>query len=93
MRILTFAALTLLASGACSRADSTADSTSAASATAADDPATKAAVVANAISANPASADSILTANGYTRDSFDKQLMDIAADSAMSARYAAAKTK
>ena len=92
MKIKTLAGIALLIA-ACAKGDSTADSTAAAAATANDDPAAKAAMVANAISANPAGADSILTANGYTRDSFDKQLMDIAADSAMSARYAAAKSK
>jgi hypothetical protein len=88
MRITTLAGIALFAVGACAKGDGTADSTSIA---ASDDPAVKAANVANAIAANQAGADSILTANGYTRESFDKQLLDIAADSAMSARYAAAK--
>ena len=93
MRITTLAGIAFLAVGACAKGDGTADSTSIASGTASDDPAVKAANVANAIAANQAGADSILTANGYTRESFDKQLLDIAADSAMSARYAAAKTR
>ncbi|HET9425385.1 MAG TPA: hypothetical protein VFO55_08445 [Gemmatimonadaceae bacterium] len=93
MRVLILGAVALLATGACAKGDTTADSTAAASATATDDPAVKAANVANAISANPAGADSILTANGYTRESYDQALLDIAADSAMSARYAAAKNK
>jgi hypothetical protein len=87
MRITTLAGIALLAVGACAKGDGAADSTAMAS----DDPAVKAANVANAIAANQAGADSILTANGYTRESFDKQLLDIAADSAMSARYTAAK--
>lgn len=92
MRILTLATAAFLL-GACAKADTTNDTTSATSATATDDPAVKAANVANAIAATPTGADSILKANGYTRESYDKQLLDIAADSAMSARYAAAKAK
>lgn len=56
------------------------------------DRARSAATVANAIAANPARADSILQAAGYTRDSFQAVMYEIAADSAMSAVYAAAKT-
>ena len=93
MKAITLAALAILAVGACAKGDAGTDTTSATSATTTEDPAVKAATVANAIGANPTAADSILTANGYTRDSFDKQLLDIAADSAMSARYAAAKGK
>ena len=93
MRILTLGLAALVAAGACAKGDNASDTTTAATATANEDPAVKAANVANAIAANPAGADSILTANGYTRESFDKQLVDIAADSAMSARYAAAKSK
>ena len=92
MRSLYIGSLVFLAA-ACGGGGKSADSTGAASATADSDPAVKAAAVANAIADNPAGADSILTANGYTRESFDKQLLDIAADSAMSARYAAAKAK
>ena len=50
-----------------------------------------AAHVSNAIKAHPASADSILKANGYTRESFEREMYDIAADSARSAAYVAAK--
>lgn len=49
-----------------------------------------AAAVAKALAANPAKADSILTAAGHTRASFAELMYDIAADSAMSATYAAA---
>jgi hypothetical protein len=58
----------------------------------ASDPVVKAAATANAIKARPAAADSILAAAGYTRDSFQKLMYEIAADSAKSATYAAAKT-
>jgi hypothetical protein len=71
-------------------ADTTADSAAPTGSTA--DRARNAAMVANAIAANPARADSILQAAGYTRDSFQQAMYEIAADSAMSAVYAAAKT-
>jgi hypothetical protein len=90
MKILTLTAAALLL-GACAKGDATNDTTSATSATASDDQAVKAANVANAIAATPTAADSILKANGYTRESYDQLLVDIAADSAMSARYAAVK--
>jgi hypothetical protein len=51
-----------------------------------------AAAVANAVRANPSRADSILGAAGYTADSFEKLMYTIAADSAQSAAYAAART-
>jgi len=51
------------------------------------------AVVAKAITANPAGADSILKANGYTRAEFESAMYDIAGDSAKAAAYAAAKTR
>ena len=50
-----------------------------------------AAHVSNAIKAHPAAADSILRANGYSRESFEREMYDIAADSARSAAYVAAK--
>jgi hypothetical protein len=50
-----------------------------------------AAHVSDAIKAHPAAADSILKANGYTRESFEREMYDIAADSARSAAYVAAK--
>jgi hypothetical protein len=55
--------------------------------------ATAAAAVANAIAAKPAAADSILKANGYTSESFQALMYDIASDSAMSVAYAAKKKK
>ena len=56
------------------------------------DSATAAATISNAIAANPAAADSILRANGHTAESFERLVYDIAADSAMSARYSTART-
>ena len=50
-----------------------------------------AATVARAIDAAPASADSILSANGLTRDGLDSLMYAIAADSAKTAAYAAAR--
>ena len=47
--------------------------------------------VARAIDAAPASADSILSANGLTRDGLDSLMYVIAADSAKTAAYAAAR--
>ena len=55
------------------------------------DSATAAAAISNAVAANPSAADSILRANGHTPESFERLLYEIAADSAMSARYVAAK--
>ena len=83
MRTLVFGAVLLTAAG-CSRGQSASDAT-------ASDPVVKAATTAKAIEARPAAADSILTAAGYTRDSFQKLMYEIAADSAKSAAYAAAK--
>lgn len=55
--------------------------------------ATEAARLANAIEALPSSADSILKAAGHTPESFQQLMYDIAADSAMSAEYAATRIK
>lgn len=55
------------------------------------DRARDAARVANAMKEHPAAADSVLAAAGFSRDSFEKTMFEIAADSAMSAEYAAAK--
>jgi hypothetical protein len=90
MKAIYVGSLVVLSAIGCARGDGSADSATMAGNA---DPAQRAAGVANAIAANPAGADSILTAAGFTRESFDKQLLDIAADSAMSARYAAAKGK
>lgn len=82
----------LLATAACAGGEKKSDSTAVATAsTPGNDRARTAASVANAIEANPAKADSILKAAGYTRDSFQQAMYEIAADSAMSADYAAAK--
>jgi len=53
----------------------------------------EAARVANAIEGLPGSADSILKAAGHTPESFERLMYEIAADSAMSAAYAAARVK
>ena len=95
MRLPSITAALLLTALACARGDSSnADTTPAASpsTTSPGDRARTAASVAKAIEANPARADSILQAAGYTRDSFQKMMYEIAADSVMSAVYAAAKT-
>ena len=87
-------AVALVAVSCARGGDDVGTDTAAAAAPAADpsaDRARAAAAVANAMAANPAAADSILTAAGYTRDSFQELMYDIAADSAMSAVYAAAK--
>lgn len=81
-------ALVLVATSCARDASENAGSTSAASEM---DRATSAAAVSNAIAANPAAADSILRAHGYTTADFERLMYDIASDSAMSARYAAAK--
>lgn len=85
MRTLTlFAALVLTVS--CAKGDTAVDT-----ATVAGDPVVVAATTAKAIEANPAGADSILKAAGHTRESFQALMYEIAADSAKSATYAAAK--
>ena len=93
MRYPTVMTALLLATVACVSGEKKSDTTVAAatSAAPADNRARTAASVANAIEANPAKADSILKAAGYTRDSFQQAMYEIAADSAMSADYAAAK--
>ena len=85
-RLMRGVAIALAVAG-CARADNAADSTTAAAA----DPVVAAAATAKAIEANPAAADSILTAAGYTRESFQQFMYEIAADSAKSAAYSAAK--
>ena len=84
-RLMRGVAIALAVAG-CARADNAADST-----TVAADPVVAAAATAKAIEANPAAADSILSAAGYTRESFQQFMYEIAADSAKSAAYAAAK--
>ena len=89
MRKSIFALAIAVAISACARAENAADSTAATTTPA--DPVVAAAATAKAIEANPAAADSILTAAGYTRESFQQLMYDIAADSAKAAAYAAAK--
>ena len=83
----------LVALAACARTDDAATDSAGATTAAAtmDDRATRAAGISDAIAANPAAADSILTANGMTREQFERTLYDIAADSAQSAAYKAAR--
>jgi hypothetical protein len=50
-----------------------------------------AAGVADAMERAPNAADSILSAAGYTRESFERLMYEIAADSAEAAAYAAAR--
>ena len=101
MRSLYFVAAVLVAVTGCARGEKTGDTAAAAvtptpassAATQNTDRARTAAAVANAIAARPSAADSILSAAGMTRDSFQTLMYEIAADSAMSAAYAAAKTR
>lgn len=90
MRYSSLMAVLLLSAVACAGGDKKGDTTAVAGG-AETSRARTAASVANAIEANPAGADSILRAAGYTRDSFQQAMYEIAADSAMSAEYAAAK--
>lgn len=92
MRVLYLGLAALVAVSGCKGSETSADTTVVA-ATPAADRARSAAVAANAIAANPAAADSILKAGGYTRDGFEKLMYEIAADSAMSAAYASARTR
>jgi hypothetical protein len=90
MRPLTNLLAAFLLAACAREADNTRDTAGTPGALA--DSATSAATISNAIAANPAAADSILRANGHTADTFERLLYDIAADSAMSARYASART-
>ncbi len=92
MRVLYVGLAALLAVSGCKGGEKGAD-TAVVTATLAADRALSAAVTADAIAANPAAADSILGAAGYSRESFDKLMFEIAADSAMSAAYAGARTR
>ena len=93
MRYISSLAAVLLVLAACSRSDSGTLDTSASTASSTADRTTTAAMVANAIKANPAGADSILKANGYTADSYQREMYAIAADSQRSAAYADARKK
>ena len=94
MKYSYVAAIALIAGLGCAREERAPDTSAAAAGatSSATDRARAAATIANAIAAKPAAADSILTANGHTRESFQRLMYDIAADSALSAVYAAAKT-
>ena len=88
------AVLCALGALACGRGDETADTSATAAVTAATPAEARgqtAAALANAIAANPAAADSILRAAGHDRDSYQALMYEIAADSASSAAYAAAR--
>jgi hypothetical protein len=94
MKYLSLSAVALVVAFGCTRGNNsgaTVSDTTAAAATAPANRAVTAARLANAIAANRAAADSILTAAGYTRDSFNALMYEIAADSAMSVAYAGAK--
>lgn len=91
MRYLCLGAALLLAAGGCTRGETSSDTAAAVTAGPGQDRARTAAAVANAIERNPAGADSILRAAGYTRESFQQAMYEIAADSAQSAAYTAAK--
>ena len=93
MKPITSLAVILVLASACARGESGggAATSGAAASSSTQDPNEKAAMVSNAIAANPAAADSILKANGYTAESFEQEMFAIAADSARSAAYAAAK--
>lgn len=91
MRYLTISAAALCALAAC-RGGGRRDDTARAAAMSPADSARAAARTANAIAANPAAADSILAASGYTRDGFQEFMYRVAGDSAMSAAYAAVKS-
>lgn len=90
MKYLSIGVAVLLASAACTSGEKRSDTLVSTTPSHADRART-AANVANAIAANPTKADSILTANGYTRDSFQKAMYEIAADSAASAIYESVK--
>lgn len=93
MTLMRACAALLVLGTACERTEFPATDTGAASGatTAATDRVATAAMVSNAIAANPAGADSILKANGLTADEFQRLMYDIARDSSQSAAYAAAK--
>lgn len=87
MKYVSSLALLVAVAAACSSAGSNGDTT----AVAGSDRTVVAANVANAMAANPAGADSILKANGFTRETFEREMYDIAGDSARAAKYASIK--
>jgi hypothetical protein len=93
MRYLALGAALMVAVSACAKEEKKADAPVVTTGTSTADRARAAATLANAIAANPTAADSILRANGHTQDSFQNLMYEIAADSAMSAVYSAAKSR
>ncbi|HEX9165012.1 MAG TPA: hypothetical protein VF862_03830 [Gemmatimonadales bacterium] len=93
MKVLWLGAALLLAVTGCARDGEQPDVAAAAATAATADRAVAAAALADAIAANPALADSILSSAGYTPDGFQKLMYEIAADSAMSASYTAARRR
>lgn len=91
MRVLYVGLAALLAVSGCKGGDN-GDEPAGVAATDADR-ARVAAKAADAIAANPVAADSILKAAGYTRDSYQVLMYEVAADSAMSAVFASARTR
>jgi hypothetical protein len=90
---MTRIAAVLLLLAACAGGDKTGADTQASGGGAADvEQARAAATLANAMAANPSRADSIISAAGYTVESFERLMYEIAADSAQAAAYAAART-
>jgi hypothetical protein len=92
MKVLRFGAVLLLGVTACGRGEEKAASPVVAE-EATPDRAATAAALANAIAANPALTDSILSVAGFTPDSFQQLMYEIAIDSAMSASYTAARAR
>lgn len=98
MRHLCLAAAAILTVTGCAREERRPDTAAATPAATSEastnaDRARTAATIANAIAARPLAADSILKANNHTRESFQRLMFDIAADSAMSAVYASVKNR
>jgi len=85
MKKLILSAL-IVAAAACGGSNETPAPASSASA---PDDVALAIAISNAIRANPAVADSVLTANALTAAGLDSLMFRIAADSAMSVRYTA----
>ncbi len=93
IRTLNTIAASLLLLAACAGGDrKLADAQGSSAAPTGEVRAHTAAALANAVAANPSRADSILSAAGYTVESFEQMMYEIAADSAQAAAYAAART-
>ncbi len=92
MRHFVAGAAALLMLSACAKTDRP-DSAAASPTPPVTSRARAAATTANAITANPAAADSILTAGGYTADGFQALMYEIAADAVMSAEYASVRVR